>query len=44
MAGDWKSADEIRNDLESGEVDSRHLVADLWLRVQELEAEVKRLG
>jgi hypothetical protein len=49
MAGDWKAASEVENDLmEALQAGDRsvlvRLVADLWQRVADLEDEVRRLG
>jgi hypothetical protein len=46
MRGDWKSADEIEADIESGELTTDYLpqmVADLWRRADELEKRVAEL-
>jgi hypothetical protein len=43
MRGDWKSADEIEADLESGDADQKELIAGLWHRVDELEAKLADL-
>lgn len=46
MRGDWKSADEIQADIESGELTTDYLLqmaADLWRRIEELEKRVAEL-
>jgi hypothetical protein len=46
MQADWKSADEIQRDVETGELkadDLPQMVADLWRRLEELQARVAEL-
>jgi hypothetical protein len=44
MAGDWKSADEISQDIEVGNVSSlERLLVDLWRREDELQQRVREL-
>jgi hypothetical protein len=44
IQGDWKTADEIRNDIASGtSVTQTELITDLWQRVDELRARIFEL-
>ena len=43
MMGDWKSADEIEDDIRKGEAELPTLVLDLWRRVEELEAKLEAI-
>jgi hypothetical protein len=41
VRGDWKSAEQIEEDIEAGEApDLLRLVLDLWQRVDELQAKL----
>jgi polyhydroxyalkanoate synthesis regulator phasin len=43
MQADWKSADEIAEDIRKEEANVRQLIVDLWSRVEELEKKVSEL-
>ena len=43
MQADWKSVDEIAEDIRKGEANVRQLIIDLWSRVEELEKKVAEL-
>jgi hypothetical protein len=43
VLGNWKSADEIAEDIRKGEVtDLAQLIIDLWRRLDELEREIAK--
>ncbi len=44
MSGDWKSADDIENEMRKGDATNLpQLVLDLWRRVDELQEELAQL-
>lgn len=44
VKADWKSAEQIEEDLKAGHVrDQRQLLIDLWQRVDELQARIADL-